>query len=293
MGIVMSSNLCVDCGNPIPPLRVEAVPTTVRCIHCEAEYEKTHDIRKSIYRLEAEEQLRNFQANTQKRRLVNSYSKKTREGLVANRNFQSFGKAIKKSNKNVINKTYPNPNPKKKKLYNDVELSKPKDVKIEDRIVVWTSDKDKNTNQVKSVTPVDPSQQRVYQPSAPSLARNQRKNKNANSNNSDKILVKCPHCNSNVRSDKLQNHIYQVHHSLQQIQASKKLKAKTESQLTVNFVTEKNDTKKIQEQPKSNYYGDSNSTEKIDGSCGWHILRDKGQFGSHPMFDPMDDESTP
>jgi hypothetical protein len=32
---------------------------------------------------------------------------------------------------------------------------------------------------------------------------------------------------------------------------------------------------------------------KMDGSKGWrHLLRDKGQFGSFPSFDPMDDESS-
>ena len=32
--------------------------------------------------------------------------------------------------------------------------------------------------------------------------------------------------------------------------------------------------------------------EQIDGSKGWHTFRDQGCFGSHPMFDSMDDEST-
>lgn len=41
------------------------------------------------------------------------------------------------------------------------------------------------------------------------------------------------------------------------------------------------------------HYGDSNSIDTIDGSKGWHIFRDKGQFGSHPIFDLMDNESTP
>lgn len=33
--------------------------------------------------------------------------------------------------------------------------------------------------------------------------------------------------------------------------------------------------------------------DDIDGSKGWHVFRDHGQFGSHPMFDSMDDESIP
>ncbi len=33
---------------------------------------------------------------------------------------------------------------------------------------------------------------------------------------------------------------------------------------------------------------------RIDGATGWHnAYRDRGQFGSYPMFDPMDDDSTP
>ena len=40
--------------------------------------------------------------------------------------------------------------------------------------------------------------------------------------------------------------------------------------------------------------GSSIATEEtqIDGSNGWHTFRDQGRFGSHPMFDSMDDEST-
>ncbi|WP_420886130.1 TraR/DksA C4-type zinc finger protein [Candidatus Contendibacter odensensis] len=43
------------------------------------------------------------------------------------------------------------------------------------------------------------------------------------------------------------------------------------------------------------YSGSSTAAEEtqIDGSRGWHTFRDHGQFGSHPMFDSMDDESLP
>lgn len=39
----MSMRYCVDCGNGIPSQRIQLVPTAVRCINCEAEYENIHN----------------------------------------------------------------------------------------------------------------------------------------------------------------------------------------------------------------------------------------------------------
>lgn len=33
---------CTDCGEPIPPERLEAYPTASRCVDCQAVYERTH-----------------------------------------------------------------------------------------------------------------------------------------------------------------------------------------------------------------------------------------------------------
>lgn len=33
---------CTDCGEPIPPARLEAYPTALRCIDCQAAHERTH-----------------------------------------------------------------------------------------------------------------------------------------------------------------------------------------------------------------------------------------------------------
>lgn len=33
---------CIDCGEPIPPERLEAYPSAMRCIDCQAAYERTH-----------------------------------------------------------------------------------------------------------------------------------------------------------------------------------------------------------------------------------------------------------
>lgn len=33
---------CVDCGQPIPPERLKAHPTALRCVACQSRYEKTH-----------------------------------------------------------------------------------------------------------------------------------------------------------------------------------------------------------------------------------------------------------
>jgi DnaK suppressor protein len=35
-----SYGLCVDCGNPVPELRLEARPTTARCVPCQAKRDK-------------------------------------------------------------------------------------------------------------------------------------------------------------------------------------------------------------------------------------------------------------
>ena len=46
----MSIRYCVDCSNGIPSKRIELIPTATRCISCETEYEKTHNIGSSICR---------------------------------------------------------------------------------------------------------------------------------------------------------------------------------------------------------------------------------------------------
>ena len=156
----MSSKLCVDCGSPIPSSRTELVPTTLRCIRCETEYEKTHDIRKSIYQLEAEEQFKSFQSNINEQRLIIGSGR----GKVIFR-----GKVI----------------------------------------------------------------------SSPSLARKQQKNANSGNNKPNQILVKCPHCNSNIRNDKLQNHINRVHRQIKEGQTS----SRTKSQLPLSSQAVKNNAK--------------------------------------------------
>lgn len=37
--IVQKGRDCVDCGLPIPPLRLRAAPRAVRCIQCQQDYE--------------------------------------------------------------------------------------------------------------------------------------------------------------------------------------------------------------------------------------------------------------
>jgi hypothetical protein len=39
---------CDDCGNIIPPQRVEAIPNVTRCVRCQTEYEKRHDTKAHI-----------------------------------------------------------------------------------------------------------------------------------------------------------------------------------------------------------------------------------------------------
>ena len=34
--------VCIDCGEEIDPRRLEAYPTALRCIDCQARYERTH-----------------------------------------------------------------------------------------------------------------------------------------------------------------------------------------------------------------------------------------------------------
>lgn len=33
---------CVDCGEPIPESRLKAIPGCVRCVECQADYERNH-----------------------------------------------------------------------------------------------------------------------------------------------------------------------------------------------------------------------------------------------------------
>ncbi len=39
-----SYGLCEDCGQRIPEARLQAEPTAVRCVQCQALYEKTHAV---------------------------------------------------------------------------------------------------------------------------------------------------------------------------------------------------------------------------------------------------------
>jgi hypothetical protein len=50
-------------------------------------------------------------------------------------------------------------------------------------------------------------------------------------------------------------------------------------------------SKKKKNQNKPTLYPDKRIiSEKLDGSKGWHNIRDHGRFGSFPSFEPMDDD---
>lgn len=38
--VVSKTRYCIDCGEEIPAERLKAVPGTVRCLHCQNEYER-------------------------------------------------------------------------------------------------------------------------------------------------------------------------------------------------------------------------------------------------------------
>jgi hypothetical protein len=86
-------------------------------------------------------------------------------------------------------------------------------------------------------------------------------------------LVKCQYCNSMVKEHNLTNHIKKIHNN--------------SPECKTNLVKEVNNKDNIIF--KTILY----SEKTMDGSKGWHTLRDGGKFGSFPTFDPMDDESFP
>lgn len=90
----------------------------------------------------------------------------------------------------------------------------------------------------------------------------------------NKVLIKCTYCKSSVRSDRMKRHINKVHG---QPSSTSKKRIPQSTSKRISFSSEHNDY----------------TQKKIEGSTGFHVFRDHGEFGSFPSFDSMDDESSP
>lgn len=90
----------------------------------------------------------------------------------------------------------------------------------------------------------------------------------------NKVLIKCTYCKSSVRSDRMKRHINKVHG---QPSSTSKKRIPQSTSKRINFSSEHDDY----------------TQKKIEGSTGFHVFRDHGEFGSFPSFDSMDDESSP
>jgi uncharacterized C2H2 Zn-finger protein len=111
-----------------------------------------------------------------------------------------------------------------------------------------------------------------------------------------KTMIQCPHCTSQVRSKNLKKHIFKVH--------SPKAPAS-------NATTQEKPSRRIRKKiagKRGRFHhsakgaGDRTQLESLrqshdepyDGSKHWaHMRRERGRFGSHPLFDEYGEESEP
>ncbi len=127
------------------------------------------------------------------------------------------------------------------------------------------------------------------------------------------LKVKCPHCKAEVNKTRLKRHIKKVHpHQPDEI-SSKQPQRQTHIESTLPQTGKRaklnSHRKKVNprqpkgissKQPQKQNEIDSTSgglgnfvIKEKDGADGWHVMRDRGKFGSFPSFDAMDDESSP
>lgn len=252
----MSIRYCVDCGNGIPSRRIELVPTAARCISCEAEYETTHNTRVSIYQLEAQVQLKEYQASLPK---------------------PSRGR-MGKSKKLIIAKSYPKPYQPKVNSNSKSPTQKCPHCSS----FVRSNKLQRHIDQIHGATMTQPPPVKVGE-SDKKIATQQPLTKIIQSKYPTQ---KCPHCHSFVRNDRLQQHIDKVH------RATSPQPPIAKPVVQPKPLMRKDPRPLATKQSGTQYSGSAVVDQPMDGSNGWHTFRDQGRFGSHPMFDSMDDEST-
>ena len=88
-------------------------------------------------------------------------------------------------------------------------------------------------------------------------------------------FVRCVHCNLLILKARLADHLERIHrpNRVESIKAQSSQPA-PQAGRAKGIINEKL----------------VSPTKNIDGSYGYHILRDHGQFGSHPSFDSCDDD---
>ena len=109
--------------------------------------------------------------------------------------------------------------------------------------------------------------------------------------------LKCKICGIYFESHKYYAHLLKDHgvtNVLTDIRLKSNKKQLSVLQSSIRTKTKSNKkklSKKKKIQNKPTFYPDKRIiSEKLDGSKGWHNIRDHGQFGSFPSFEPMDDD---
>lgn len=97
----------------------------------------------------------------------------------------------------------------------------------------------------------------------------------------------CPECRERIRPDKLSEHRRKEHGVVLESYKNARIAKKKKNQQTGTIPKRQEKTDAIEEMFNQSF------DERIDGSKHWgHLRREHGRFGSHPLFDDYDDEST-